>query len=95
MKKKLGANNKTTTPAAKKNTDGKPVTTFVQLKELYKSTYIKRMEHRKMKPELEDMYQMKMELYNLRLEVCKKIKSPDWSENDLFKVLKSLKMRSQ
>ena len=93
LKKKLGANNKTTTPAAKKNTDGKLVTTSVQLKELYKNTYIKRMEHRKMKPELQNMYKIKMDLYQLRIEVCKKTKSSDWSEKDLLKVLKSLKKK--
>ena len=46
-----------------------------------------------MKPQLLEMYKNKMELYNLRNEVCKNIKSSRWSEESLLKVLKSLKNR--
>ena len=90
LKKKLGANKKDV-PVAKKNTDGKLVSNSKQLKELYKNTYKKRMEHKEMKPELMNMYKMKMQLYQLRMTVSKEIKSEDWSENDLMKVLKTLK----
>ena len=44
-----------------------------------------------MKPDLLDMFNKKMELFDIRLEVCKNTKRDDWSEEDLIKVLKSLK----
>ena len=44
-----------------------------------------------MKPDLEKMYGLKMELFNLRLEVTTKVKSDNWVEADLIKVIKSLK----
>ena len=58
LKKKLGKS-KTDVPIAKKNKDGELVTNHVHLKELYKSTYEKRMEHRIIKPELKQMYELK------------------------------------
>ena len=78
-------------PVAKKNEDGELVTNAQKLKELYESTYKKRLEHRSMKPELVNMYNLKMNLFNLRLEVSKGIKSESWSMDALIKVLKSLK----
>ena len=44
-----------------------------------------------MKPELINMYKMKMELFELRFEVTKNIKSKNWTEDDLVQVLKKLK----
>ena len=78
-------------PAAKKNDKGEFVTEKSQLKKLYEDNYKKRLEHRKMKPELSVMYKMKMELFSLRFEVSSNIKSKNWSANDLFQVLKRLK----
>ena len=69
----------------------KRVTEPSKLKELYETTYKTRLKHRKMKPELMDMFNQKMELFDIRLEVSKNIKSDNWSEEDLVKVLKSLK----
>ena len=92
LKKKLGASKKDI-PVAKKNTEGNLVTNSVQLKELYKDTYKKRMEHKVMKPELSNMYTMKMYLYQLRMVVSKETKCTDWSEEDLSKVLKNLKKK--
>ena len=60
-----------------------------QLKELYKNTYRKRMEHREIKPELRKMYELKMNLFELRVKVTKERKCGDWSPNNLLKVLKS------
>ena len=92
LKKKLGAKKKDP-PVAKMNENGKLVTNAVQLKELYRNTYQKRMEHRKMKPELMNMYTMKMYLYELRLLVSKETKCANWTESDLKKVLKNLKKK--
>ena len=92
LKKKLGKN-KTDVPIAKKNKDGKLVTNHAQLKELYKNTYEKRMEHRIIKQELKQMYKLKMNLFSLRFEVSKQKKCKDWTEFELLKVLKSLKKK--
>ena len=78
-------------PTAKKSLNGKLVTKVSELKQLYEDTYRNRLQHRDMKPELSDMYKLKMELFDLRLKVCKNIRSEDWTEDDLIKVLKSLK----
>ena len=60
-------------------------------KKLYETTYKKQLEHHTMKPELSRMYELKMNLFSLRFEVCKNIKSDDWSRDNLTNVLKSLK----
>ena len=78
-------------PTAKKNVNGEIVTEATKLKELYKTTYKTRLQHREMKPELMNMFDKKMELFNIRLKVCKNIKSFNWSEEELLKVLKNLK----
>ena len=78
-------------PVAKKNEKGEIITEVSRLKDLYKSTYQKRLQHRSIKPKLIEMYNLKMYLFNLRLEVTKQVKSESWSEEDLLKVLKSLK----
>ena len=44
-----------------------------------------------MKPELMDLYHLKMNLFSLRFEVTKSIKSENWTKGNLFKVLNSLK----
>ena len=75
----------------KKNAIGELVTEPSKLKELYANTYKKRLEHRIMKPELQNMYQLKMSLFSLRIEVSGNLKSAEWSEENLLKVLKSLK----
>ena len=67
-------------PVAKKNEKGELVTEPNKLKELYENTYKKRLSHRSMKPELLNMYKFKMDLFNLRLEITKRVKSDNWSE---------------
>ena len=90
LKKKL-CSNKFEPPTAKKNEQGELVTEPSKLKDLYVSTYKKRLEHRKIKPELQNLYQLKMNLFNIRFDVCKNIKTEKWSMRDLIKVLKGLK----
>ena len=68
LKKRL-CSKKTEPPTAKKNAIGELVTEPSKLKELYANTYKKRLEHRIMKPELQNMYQLKMNLFSLRIEV--------------------------
>ena len=90
LKKKF-CSKKSDPPTAKMNENGELVTDPSKLKELYKTTYQKRLKHREMKPQLVDMYNKKMELFKIRQKVCKNIKSDIWSEEDLLKVIKNLK----
>ena len=90
LKKKICAK-KPEPPVAKKNEKGELVTDTLKLKELYETTYKKRLEHRMMKPELAALYNQKMSSFNLRIEVTRNMKSKSWSVNELEKVLKSLK----
>ena len=78
LKKKIGTKTHDP-PAAKKNQKGELVTEQSAIKQMYEDTYKKRLEHRKMKSELSNMYIMKMELFSLRFEVSRKIKSEHWS----------------
>ena len=90
LKKKI-CRKKSEVPTGKKNVDGELVTETTKLKELYKTTYKTRLQHREMKPQLMNMFDKKMELFNIRLQVCKNIKSSNWTEDKLLKVLKSVK----
>ena len=78
-------------PTAKINDCGEIISEPTALKKLYENTYKKRLAHRKIKPELADLYERKMYLFNSRMEICQKVKSRNWTEFDLIKVLKSLK----
>ena len=90
LRKKLGGK-KCAVPVAKIDSNGKLVTNSEQLKELYKSTYKNRMQHRIMKPELKQMFDRKMNLFELRIKVSKYQKCDEWTENELSKVLRKLK----
>ena len=90
LKKKIFKKN-SELPSAKIDENGEIVTTAAQLKKLYKNTYENRLKHRKIKPELIKMYTMKMDLFELRNKVCKNIKSKPWTNENLLRVLRSLK----
>ena len=85
LKKKLGIEKKEP-PTAKRNRNGEIVTNAEKVKELYESTYKERMAHRKIKPELRQMYDLKMHLFHLRLEITKGTKYENWSMESLLKV---------
>ena len=78
-------------PMAKKNEDGLIITSPNLLKDLYLRTYSHRLRQREMKPEYLDVFCLKMELWESRLDELKQQKSKPWSKKDLDKVLKSLK----
>ena len=78
-------------PVAKKNLSGELVTKPTKLKELYENTYKNRLSHRAMKPELLEMYKLKMNLFKMRLEVSKNVKTEKWTSENLLNVLKGLK----
>ena len=78
-------------PSAKLNEKGKLITDKTELKELYKQTYIQRLHHRIILPQYQTIFGLKNYLFDLRMKVTSKIKSPDWSMPQLIKVLKNLK----
>ena len=90
LKKKL-CPLKSEQPVAKKNFSGELVTQPTKLKELYENTYKNRLSHRVMKPELVEMYNLKMNLFKMRLEVSRNVKTEKWTPENLLNVLKALK----
>ena len=78
-------------PMAKIDKGGNIITAPSLLRKLYLDTYVDRLRHREMKPELMEVFNMKMTLWDFRLELLKENKSRNWQEEDLNKVLKGLK----
>ena len=78
-------------PMAKVDASGQIITSPNLLKDLYLHTYQDRLSHRVMKPEYEDIFEMKSELWGNLLEACKSRTSQPWEMSDLDKVLKKLK----
>ena len=76
---------------AKHDSEGNLITAPETLKKLYLETYKKRLSHRTMKEDYLDIFFLKTELWESRLENIKKIKTPPWNKTDLDKVLKGLK----
>ena len=87
------SNKNSDVPVAKMNENGILITEPSQILKLYENTYKNRLRHRQIRPQLSLMYTLKMNLFALRFEVCKNIKSEKWTDADLTKVLKSLKLR--
>ena len=78
-------------PMAKIDENGTLVTAPTLLKNLYLRTYSKRLQHRIMKPELNDIYCLKMELWMSRLNLLNETKSKPWHMKHLDNVLSKLK----
>ena len=60
---------------------------------MYIEAYSKRLEHRPIIPELIKLKTLREELFQQRLEEAKQNRSPDWTEEDLDKVLNHLKAK--
>ena len=78
-------------PMAKNDKFGNLVTSPEGIKNLYLEAYQNRLKNREIKPELFDLYVLKMELWLSRLEYLKETKTSCWKMNELEKVLKGLK----
>ena len=76
---------------AKQDVGGNLVTAPLPLKKLYIETYRNRLAHRPMKKEYEDIFELKMLLWDLRYEELKSNKSAPWKMNNLNKAIKRLK----
>ena len=91
LRKKLHPSKSTDPPMAKVDMKGNLVTAPNLIRKLYLDTYIDRLQHRKMKLEFLEVFNMKTELWKRRQKALKSIKSSDWSLTDLNYVLKGLK----
>ena len=91
IKKKIFPKNRSQLPVAKKNFSGQIITNPDTLKQLYIETYQHRLRHRPNKTGYENLKCLKETLFGLRLRLTKLTKSKPWNENDLSKVLSSLK----
>ena len=80
-------------PVAKKDGKGNLVTNHKELKKLYLKTYTQRMRNRPMKADLEELKDLKEELFDIRLKLVSKKKSEPWTMDDLEKALKTLKVK--
>ena len=92
LKRKVFPKNKESLPFAKKNCDGKLISSHKQLKDLYLDTFVHRLRHRPIKKDFSYLKALKERLCSKRLEYCRKIKSKDWTMSSLEDVLKSLKL---
>ena len=91
IKRKLFPKNKESLPFAKKDCDGKLITSQHLMKSLYLDTFLHRLRHRPMNKDYIKLKNLKELLFKRRLEYAMKKKSKPWNMNQLIKVLKSLK----
>ena len=78
-------------PMAKHDNTGNLITTTEGIKSLYLDTYRNRLKHREMNKNYMDIYFLKSELWQSRLENMKQIKTKNWNMKQLENVLKGLK----
>ena len=77
--------------SGKKDANGRLITNPERLKEIYIDGYIERLKHREMNPGLLKLKALREELFQQRLHLSKLNKSPEWTMEDLDKVLLNLK----
>ena len=78
-------------PVAKVDNTGRLVSKPEELKNLYLDTYVHRLRHRPIHPDLKILESLKLELFEKRLQLVKMNKSDPWDIETLRSVLKSLK----
>ena len=78
-------------PVAKINQNGDIVSNRDELKQLYVDTYRDRLRHRVIKPNYDQIKQLKDYLFQVRLNTAKLRKSNAWSESELLQVTSKLK----
>ena len=91
VKKKVFPKNPSSLPVAKKDVDGKVISSHQDLKLLYLETFVHRLRYRPIRDDYEVLITLKETLCNARIVLSKMNKSPPWTAADLHKVLSSLK----
>ena len=90
-KKKTFPKNTEPLPIAKKNFNGRLISSKNELVCLYMDTYRHRLRNRPIKKDYEHLKILKEELFNQRIRIAKTRKSKPWTINQLKQVLKNLK----
>ena len=90
LKKRLWPKLKESVPTGKINHLGKLVTSPEEIKNLLHKEFNERLRPRSMNPYLKHIEELKIKTFELKLGEAKKKKSPDWTMNDLDKVLKDI-----
>jgi hypothetical protein len=91
VKRKVFPKNPSSLPVAKKDVDGKVITSHQDLKKLYLETFVHRLRYRPIRDDYQVLITLKETLCNARIVLSKINKSPPWTGADLHKVLSSLK----
>ena len=91
IKRKVFPRNKESLPFAKKDCEGKFITSQNMIKRLYLETFTHRLRHRPMKTEFCRLKVLKEELCRRRLDYVKNKKTEPWTKEQLMKTLGSLK----
>ena len=90
LKKRLWPKLKESVPTGKINHQGKLVTSPEEIKTLLHKEFNERLRPRSMNPYLKHIEELKIKTFELKLGEAKKKMSPDWTMNDLDKVLKDI-----
>ena len=91
LQRKIFPKNPPNLPTAKKDVEGKMITSHRDLQKLYLDTFVHRLRWRPMREDYAELFLLKEELCKLRLDCSKLNKSPQWTKPQLVKVLSSLK----
>ena len=91
LKNKLVPKENNDAPTAKRDANGNLISDKDLLEDLYCEFYSQRMKPNPIKKELAEMEKHKEYLYQLRLKLADLDETPDWTMDELNKVLKSLK----
>ena len=78
-------------PVGKRDRKGNIITNHKSLKHLYLQTYLNRLRNRPIKPNFEEIKQLKLDLFKLRLDISKSKKSEPWELKNLEEAIKHLK----
>ena len=78
-------------PMGKKDRKGNIITNHEGLKSLFLDTYVNRLRNRPMKPDLEELKELKEELFELRLGLSKMKQGSVWTIKHLDMAIKGLK----
>ena len=79
-------------PTAMLDMEGNLQTDGAKIKEVAINAYKKRLSNRQIKPELKEMQVLKENICNQRLKEAQQNKTPDWTEDELDRVLEYLKI---
>ena len=91
IKRRVFPKNKESLPTAKKNCEGKVITSQSLIKTLYLDTFVHRLRHRPANKEYIYLKYLKEQLWQMRLKQAKQCKSANWNEAQLMKILSCLK----